>query len=143
MTVRVYNGDPDAGGTLLVSETGAYMGDAWAYEAPAAAPTISAITPSSGYNDEAVSITDLAGTGFLTGAGVKLKRSGQADIDASNVVVVSGTKITCDLNLVGAATGLWTPRVTNTDEQYGELVDGFTVSARPAAAQVRGAAYIF
>jgi hypothetical protein len=143
MTLRVYNGDPDAGGSLVISETGAYMGDAWTYEAPPAAPAISSITPSSGYNDEAVSITDLSGSGFLTGAGVKLKRGGESDIDASNVVVVNGSKITCDLNLVGAATGLWTPRVTNTDDQYGELTDGFTVSPRPAAARVRGAAYIF
>ena len=45
------------------------------------APTVSGITPNSGVTGTTVNITNLAGTGFLSGATVKLTKSGSSDIN--------------------------------------------------------------
>ena len=111
--------------------------DIYAQRVSNPAPTVTGITPNSGTNDGVVSITDLAGTGFFApdyGAGpinptVKLRMTGEADIDATSVNVVSGTRITCDLDLSGAATGAWDVYVQNCDSQNDTLVGGFTVNA--------------
>ena len=92
------------------------------------APTVTGITPSTGLNNAGISITDLAGTGFVSGAAVKLTKSGQSDITASAVVVVSAAKITCTLSLTGATTGQWDVAVTNPDAQSAALINGFTVT---------------
>jgi hypothetical protein len=92
------------------------------------APTVTSITPSSGPNTGTTAITNLAGTGFLAGATVKLKRTGCSDITATGVSVVSSTKITCSLDLTGKKTGLWDVVVTNTDSQSGTLAKGFGVT---------------
>jgi hypothetical protein len=89
--------------------------------------TITGITPSSGHNDEIVHITNLAGTNFRTAVTVKLVKSGEADIDATNVQVVSTTQITCDLDLRGASPGQWTVRLAAGGGQPVELQNGFTV----------------
>ena len=94
----------------------------------AAAPTVTAITPSSGLNSGSLNITNLEGTGFLTGATVQLQKSGQTSISGSSVSVVSPTQITCTFNLSGAGTGTWNVVVTNTDTQFGTLTNGFTVT---------------
>jgi len=91
-----------------------------------APPTITGITPSSGNNNGVVHVTNLAGSGFQTGAEVTLKM-GQAVISATNVSA-SGSKITCDFDLWGVSPGQWTVRVTNPDSEYVELIDGFTVN---------------
>ncbi len=91
------------------------------------APTVTSIDPASGTNDGVVYLTDLAGTGFLEGATVTLKRLGDPDISASNVVVVSDTQITCDFDLADAAAGTWDVVVTNPDTQEGVLPFGFRV----------------
>jgi hypothetical protein len=93
----------------------------------AQSPTVTGITPSSGFNIGVVSITDLAGGNFQTGATVKLTRSGQSDINATNVVVVNASQITCDLDVTGAATGPWNVVVTNLDAESGTLSNGFLV----------------
>jgi len=92
-----------------------------------APPAITSITPNSVNNNEVVHITNLAGSDFQSGATVRLIKTGQADITATNVTVVISSQITCDLDLRGAAPGQWTVRVTNPDTQYAELPDGFTV----------------
>jgi len=91
------------------------------------APTVTAITPNSGVNNTSVSVTNLAGTGFVTGATVKLTKSGLSDISATSVTVVSSTQITCTLPITSAGTGAWNVVVTNTDAQSGTLASGFTV----------------
>jgi hypothetical protein len=93
------------------------------------APTVTGITPSGGINTGTVHITDLAGSNFQSGATVKLAKSGQPDINATNVTVVSASKITCDFDLNGVATGGWNVVVTNPDAQTGALPNGFTVRA--------------
>jgi hypothetical protein len=97
------------------------------------APSLSSITPSSGYNSGTVSITDLAGENFQAGATVKLTRSGETEITATNVTVVDATQITCQFDLLSAATGDWNVVVTNPDSQSGTLTNGFSVQTSPTA----------
>ncbi len=90
-------------------------------------PTAAEMTPNSGLNTGLVSITNLAGTGFLSGASVNLSKAGLPDIAATGVTVVSPVKITCTFDLTGAFLGARDVVVTNPDGQTGSLTDGFTV----------------
>jgi hypothetical protein len=90
-------------------------------------PRVDSITPNSGVNNGVVHITNLAGANFQSGATVKLTKVGQSNINATGVDVVSASKITCNLNLIGAAPGAWTVVVTNPDGQSGRLSAGFTI----------------
>ena len=97
-----------------------------------AAPTISTITPAYGFNTGMVSITDLSGTGFSSGATVKLTKTGQTNISATGVSVTS-TKITGNFNLNGKTAGLWNVVVTNPDGQATVKVEGFEIRTPSAA----------
>jgi hypothetical protein len=103
----------------------------WTVNEGPAAPVVSGIVPSSGTNSGVVNITNLSGSNFQSGATVKLGKSGQSDIDATNVTVVSPSKITCDFDLTGVAVGLWDVIVRNPDPggQSAQLNDGFRVRA--------------
>ena len=90
-------------------------------------PTVISIEPCSAPNTGSVSITNLAGTDFQSGAAVRLTRAGQSDINATNVVVVGADRITCSFDLAGAKTGLWDVVVTNPDAQSGVLPGGFGI----------------
>ncbi len=96
------------------------------YRSPA--PTVTSITPSTGGNSASVSITNLAGTGFLSTPTVVLRKSGQSDITATNVVLVSSGQLTCTLSLSSAVPGAWDVVVTNPDSQSGVLTAGFTIT---------------
>nr|WP_324291962.1 PKD domain-containing protein [uncultured Methanospirillum sp.] len=91
--------------------------------------TITSISPSTGVNTGSVTITNLSGTLFQSGATVNLTRTGQPNITATNVQVVSSSQITCTLPLTGKAAGQWNIIVTNPDGQSGILANGFTVTA--------------
>ncbi|MFC1980219.1 beta strand repeat-containing protein [Chloroflexota bacterium] len=93
------------------------------------APTVTAITPSSGVNTGAVNITNLAGTNFVDGqTSVKLAKSGHFDINGTSVMVVSSTQITATFDLTGVVIGAWHVVVTVTGvETTGILTEGFTV----------------
>jgi len=93
-------------------------------------PTVTSIAPTSGINLGAIGITDLLGTGFQTGATVKMTRSGKSDSAGTGVSVVGSTKIACTFDLTGKATGQWNVVVTNPDAQSGTLTNGFTISSR-------------
>ncbi|MEI7480993.1 MAG: T9SS type A sorting domain-containing protein, partial [Elusimicrobiota bacterium] len=67
----------------------------------------SSITPDHGYNSASVSVTDLRGGGFAAGASVKLAKTGQTDISATGVSVISSSQIACSFELTGKATGYW------------------------------------
>ena len=133
--------NPDANSNvnaLAVSGTTVYAGGAFTtiggvsrpkfaqFDCPS--PTVTGITPNSGVYNESVSITNLAGTEFR-GPTVKLTMSGQPDITATSVVVVSRTKITCTFDLNGKAAGLWNVVVTNGDGGSGTLANSFTIIA--------------
>ncbi len=97
-----------------------------------AAPTISTITPAYGYNTGIVSITDLSGTGFSSGATVRLAKTGQTNISATSVSVTS-TKITCNFDLNSKTAGLWNVVVTNPDGQSATKSEGFEIRTPSAA----------
>ncbi|MBN1533799.1 MAG: IPT/TIG domain-containing protein [Spirochaetes bacterium] len=92
------------------------------------APTLTSITPASGVKGQVVSITNLAGTKFKNGAGVRLVKSPEPDIIADSVTVTSATQITCSINLAGAATGTWDVVVNNADGGLDTLPGAFTVT---------------
>ncbi|MBU1672582.1 MAG: hypothetical protein KKF41_11425 [Actinobacteria bacterium] len=96
-----------------------------------ATPTISSVSPATGENDGQVSISNLAGTCFAPGATVKLKKTGQSDIHATNVNVVSDTKITCDFNLTGKAAGNWNLVVANSNGKSATKSNAFIISESP------------
>jgi hypothetical protein len=101
-------------------------------------PTITGITPATGANTMPISITNLAGTNFITGATVRLTRAGSADIAGTGVTVVSPTKITCMFDLKGKIAGSYNVVVTNPDGNSVTLPDGFTVTAAPLEPTVTG-----
>lgn len=110
-----------------VSSSSYGIGQGFLSSSFAAVPiVITAIDPALAYNTGLVSAS-LTGSGFVTGAAVKLTRSGEPDVIATNVNVVDATKITCILNITGLVTGAWNVAVVNPDGQSGLLANGFTV----------------
>ncbi|MBN3033716.1 MAG: putative Ig domain-containing protein [Candidatus Saganbacteria bacterium] len=98
------------------------------------APAVSGLTPNFGAQGSTVSITNLAGSGFVSGATVKLT-NGSSVINATNVTVASSIKITCSLAIPASApAGYWTAVVTNPDGQTGSLAGAFNVTATPPPA---------
>jgi photosystem II stability/assembly factor-like uncharacterized protein len=91
------------------------------------APTVTSINPAQGVDDTTISITDLEGTGFLSGATVRLEQ-GSTVINATGVTVVSDTKITCTLKPSAAPLGKYDVIVKNYDGQEGRLAGGFSVT---------------
>jgi hypothetical protein len=90
-------------------------------------PTITGITPNSGTAGFSVSITNLAGTNFQTGATVKLMGTDLSSITATSVVV--GEKsISCSFSLYDLKAGKYSVLVTNPDGQSANLISGFTVN---------------
>jgi hypothetical protein len=117
--------------SIIAAVVGFYFGSKAAAVASAtirlAAPEVSNIDPDAGAAGSKVRITNLAGTGFKTDATVSLVL-GTDKIQAEEVKVAQGTKITCILNIrQGSPTGKWDVIVTNPDGQTGTLPDGFEV----------------
>lgn len=93
------------------------------------APTVTSISPANGANTGSVSITSISGTNFVSGATVKLSKSGQPNINGTGFTVSNGTTISGgSFNLNGAVTGTWNLVVTNPDSQAGTFSSGFTVT---------------
>ena len=92
-------------------------------------PKITSISPSSGPNNGTVNITDLAGSNFVIDSVVKLNKSGEADIIATDVNIISKNKITCNFDLTGKVEGNWDVVVgTGTETTDGILVNAFTIT---------------
>jgi hypothetical protein len=93
-------------------------------------PTVTSITPASCASGKTVDITNLAGSNFLAGATVRLKKTGQADIVATNVNVASSTKITCRFSIPPTAdSGPWDAYVQNTNGRGGTGAGAFSVTS--------------
>jgi hypothetical protein len=93
------------------------------------APTVISITPNSGNSGSAVSIGNLTGTNFISGASVKLSRTGNPDLFASNVNVLDSAHLMCTFTLpAGTSPGSWDVTVKNTDGQSGILPNGFMIN---------------
>lgn len=82
-------------------------------------PTVTTINPSSANNNQSISGIVISGTGFQSGATVKFKKSGEADVTCSNVVFNSSTSFSCDGDFHGKTPGNWDVQVTNADGQIG------------------------
>ena len=96
---------------------------------PLVAPTVTGITPATGSAGSTVKITNLQGTGFVTGASVKMNMTGYPDISVTDVVVVNPTLITCNISIpAGATPWLRNVVVTNIDGQNGMFASGFTIT---------------
>jgi len=96
---------------------------------PGPAPTVLGITPNSGNSGSTVSIRNLTGTNFITGASVKLSKTGNPDLFASDELVLDATNLTCTFTLpAGTSPGLWDVTVINTDGQSGVLPTSFMVN---------------
>jgi hypothetical protein len=94
-------------------------------------PELISITPDHGTEYNVLSITDLAGAQFFGQVEVWLQKSGEADVEAANEVVVSATRVTCDLDLWDVALGDWDIVVENLDLQRDTLPAAFTVDPLP------------
>jgi hypothetical protein len=99
-------------------------------------PSIRNIIPDEGTAGNVISITDLVGNNFQSGATVTLMKSDNPNITATNVNVVSSTLITCTLSPPSdTASGSWDVVVTNPSGQYGIYTNLFIIhgSANPTA----------
>jgi hypothetical protein len=107
---------------------------------------VSGISPSSGVVGSTVVPVSVGGNGFVSGASVRLNRTGEPDITATGVNVGSSNLITCSISLPANATpGLWNVVVINADGQSGNLPGAFlvksplpTVTVITNTTQVRG-----
>ena len=89
---------------------------------------VSSITPATAANTGAVNITDIIGTGFMYGSGVKLTKTGSPDIIATGVTVAPPAHISCTFDLTGKDTGQWNVVVINPDGTFPTLPNGFTIT---------------
>lgn len=90
------------------------------------APKITGIEPDKGKTGETVSITDLTGQNFVSGANVTLKR-GSSQIHATDVIVTP-VLITGKFAIPSdAALGYWSLVVTNPDKQSDTFQNAFLV----------------
>jgi subtilisin family serine protease len=93
-------------------------------EPPPPPLSVGAVSPASGLPGPVT--LDLVGAGFDAGAEVRLLRSGQADRVASSTELV-GETLRAQIDLTGAAAGLWDLRVTNPDGEIFTLASAFGV----------------
>jgi hypothetical protein len=108
-------------GNVVVTNTDGQSGtltNGYTYTSPNPAPTVGGISPTSGPVAGGTAVT-ITGTGFLSGATVKL-----GGTSATNVTVVSATSITA--TAPAHAAGAVSVVVTNTDGQSGTLTNGYT-----------------
>jgi hypothetical protein len=76
--------------------------------------SVDSVSRNFGYNNKSgVSAVNINGSDFLSGSLVKLKKSGETDITASNINVANSSKITCSFDLTGKATGYWNVYVSS------------------------------
>ncbi|MFA4876311.1 MAG: PKD domain-containing protein [Methanoregula sp.] len=89
-------------------------------------PAIYSITPLSGNTTGSVTIA-LNGTGFQAGTTIRLTKSGQADITATNVVVPSQDSASGTFDLSGKQPGAWTITISNPNGKSAALANAFTI----------------
>jgi hypothetical protein len=99
---------------------------------PCPTPIISSINPNNHLPDGIQFPATITGSNFLSGPSLAaaLTKTGQSNINATNVQVTSPTQITCDLTVPdGAATGYWNVRVTNGCDTQGTGNNLFLVTS--------------
>jgi hypothetical protein len=91
-------------------------------------PYVTGLIPDNGYSGTKVTISDLFGSNFVTGATVSLSRNGSSTITATNVRVVSNKSIICTFDIpAGTPVGAWDVSVRNPDGQSDTYTNIFTV----------------
>jgi hypothetical protein len=122
---------PTAAPTLVVSTTVVTTvtttAAATATTTAAGAPSFKDIDPNEGTAGTSVAITDLSGSNFQSGATVQLVHAG-VSINATSVVWVSATELTCTFVIPSTATaGSWDVVVTNPDGQSVSYANYFII----------------
>lgn len=95
-------------------------------------PTVTGISPTSGYNNNLLSGVIISGTGFASGATVTLTSSGLTDISCTDASI-STTSITCNLPLTTKNPGTYNVVVRNLDTGTGLMSNAFTIINASAA----------
>lgn len=91
-------------------------------------PSFKSMIPDEGNAGSSVSITDLVGNNFQSGATVQLTHSGSTSINATSVVRVSASHMTCTFAIPSnAVAGAWNIVITNPDGQTATYSSYFTV----------------
>ena len=95
------------------------------------APTVTSVNPTSGLNNASQPITTISGNNFISGATVKLTKTGQSDISCTGLAFInSKTLSNGSCPITGVAIGTWNVTVVNPDSQSGTLANGFTVNSQ-------------
>jgi len=89
---------------------------------------LTSVTPSTAGNTGSAMVS-VAGSGFVQGATLALKRAGQPDIVVTPQVDVGGSDLIASVDLGGAAPGSFDVVVTNPDQSVRTLASAFTVHA--------------
>jgi len=91
-------------------------------------PTFKDMIPDEGKAGTTVSITDLVGSGFQSGASVQLTKSGSTSINATSVSLVSTSHMTCAFAIPSdTPSGTWNIVITNPDGQSVTYSNYFTI----------------
>ncbi|RPI38630.1 MAG: hypothetical protein EHM53_08465 [Methanoregulaceae archaeon] len=92
------------------------------------APSITGIIPDEGYAGTSVSIKNLAGLNFASGAQVALSHNASTTIQATEVRFISNKSLICTFVIPSdAAVGAWDVTVTNPDGKSDTFTNIFTV----------------
>jgi hypothetical protein len=92
------------------------------------APTIVSILPNNSSNYSDVDMSYITGTNFSPTMTLKLKKSGESDITATNVTFASSSRIeTATFDIKGVTTGWYSLEITNPDGQSVTSTDAFQV----------------
>lgn len=91
-------------------------------------PTVTSVAPVEGSQLSFGTNITIEGSGFVSGAGVRLEK-GSIVGNATNLTVVSDSQITCSVFLFGLEPGAYDVVVKNPDGQEARLAGGFTVTS--------------
>jgi hypothetical protein len=98
-------------------------------------PQFKSMIPSEGDAGSSVSVTDLIGSNFQSGATVQLTHTGSTSINATSVAWVSASHLTCTFAIPSDATaGSWNVVITNPDGQSVTYSNYFIVHESTATA---------
>ncbi|MCX7905106.1 MAG: S8 family peptidase, partial [Elusimicrobiales bacterium] len=90
--------------------------------------TVSSINPVSAFNSNSSVNMTISGTGFISPMIVRLKKTGYSEILCSNVVVLNPNTATCNLNVLGAFSGLRDVEIINGDGKAQNLLNAFMIN---------------
>ena len=90
--------------------------------------TVDSVTPNSGSQTETELSVEIAGSGFVAGARVRLQQDGASDINAINVNIADASRIKCTFDLSTGQVGEWNLVVINPDGGQAERPKAFQIT---------------